>query len=156
MKMRLALLTLVSMSLPAISSAAADFTGRWISKTGMMTINYGVNIPCGKVNFAIQQTPNQFAIKDFDASCYTVGAIGGPAVLEIRNGKLFQKDLEVGSINEDTLVMTVNPDFNPYSLKLVMKKAADGHQYIESFYEARNGFGLVWVKSNHENMLHKP
>ena len=156
MKMRLALLTLVSLSLPAFSFATADFTGRWISTTGTMTINYGLNIPCEKVNFAIEQTANKFAIKDFDAYCFTVGAAGAPAVLDISNGKLFQKGLEVGSISEDTIIMTVNPDLNPYALKLTMKKAADGHNYIESYFQTNNGFGYVWVKSNHENMLHKP
>lgn len=145
--MRIFLLILV---LPLQSMAIANFTGHWIANSGKLSSNVGLSANCTKVEIEIVQTQDVIETKIYDATCGIFGSKWGPIKQDIKDGKIFEAGVEVGTINEDTMITVSTSGTYQYAYNLKLIRSADGRKQLMSYYGTKGGIGAMVTEATHD------
>lgn len=133
--MKFILLSLV-LSLPAL----AGFQGRYSGK-GQAVFHNGNRYECTEIFLKLKTSESDFHLKEGGYNCGFLKASFDAFKLTIKNGKLYHREQELGSISQDEVKYSVyDPeDGSTYFLAL---KLNDSH---EIFYDERWHDGRKWA-----------
>lgn len=128
----------------------ANFSGHWIASEGKVSSNIGLNSKCSKVEILIEQTETEIITNLYNAECDMFGSKWGPIHQEIRGGKIFENDLEVGTITEDTLRTTAPSGAYQYAYNLRLLNSPEGKKILQSYYGTRGAVGAMAIEALHQ------
>ncbi|MEN0058461.1 MAG: hypothetical protein AAGB31_06475 [Bdellovibrio sp.] len=131
------------------AQAVANFSGHWIANEGKLTSTVGMSADCTKVEIIIEQTETQIKTRLYDAKCSLFGSKWGPVVQEIRDGKVYEEGVEVGTITEDTMITVSNSGTYQYAYNLRLKTNAQGQIILESYYGTKGSLGSMVTQALH-------
>jgi hypothetical protein len=130
----------------------ANFSGHWVAQSGALSSTIGIKAQCSNVDIVIEQTDTQILTKSYKSDCGLWGVHWGPIPQEIRNGKIYEKGVEVGTITSDTLITVSTDGSYKYAYNLRLKKAADGHVVMDSYYGTQGAAGAIVTEATHEKV----
>lgn len=125
-------LSLFFLTLPAWAQFSGDYTG-----TGTAVFKSGRQYECSEIYLRLEQTQNLFRLRDGGYHCGDLlQASFDPFKLTIRDGKLWNVEEELGSVNEQILTYKIfDPeDGSTYQLKLT-KLPSGGIHYYEDWHD---------------------
>ena len=132
--------------------AIANFSGHWIANSGQLSSNVGLSAKCTKVEVEIVQTEQVIETKIYDATCGLFGSKWGPIKQDIKDGKIFEAGIEVGTIDDDTLITVSTSGTYQYAYNLKLIKAADGSTQLMSYYGTRGSLGAMVTEATHSQV----
>ncbi len=141
---------LLSLILPFQSMAIANFTGHWIATSGKLSSNVGLSAKCTKVEIEIVQTQGVIETKIYDATCGMFGSKWGPIKQDIKDGKIYEAGVEVGTINDDTMITVSTSGTYQYAYNLKLIQSADGKKQLMSYYGTKGGIGAMVTEATHD------
>lgn len=151
---KLTLLTLIStLTLSSQAFAYANFSGQWISTEGKVSSNVGINSKCKKIEINIQQNDDQIVIERYSSNCNIYGSDWGPNYFQIKNGKVYEDEVEIGYINDTELVTKAQQGSIAYQFNLKVNQVVNNQvTSISSYYGVQNFTGTIAT----EAIMRKP
>lgn len=131
-------------------SMGLNFSGHWVANSGKVSSNIGLNSPCSKVEILIQHTDDQIRTEYYKSDCQMFGAKWGPVVQNIKDGKVFENGVEVGTITEDTLMTTSTSGTYKYAYNLKLKVSDEGELILNSYYGTQGAIGAMATEAQHQ------
>jgi len=136
--------SVVTLCFSATGWAVGHFEGHWVSKTGKVTSNIGINGDCTKVEILITQDEHQLLTKSYRAECGTYSSDWGPVPEEIHGGQILEGGDQVGTI-DDKALKTSTPDSGVlYNYNLELQGAGRMH----STYGTQNFVGSITIEAD--------
>jgi hypothetical protein len=136
------------LSLPALASApVADFSGHWAATEGKVSSPIpGLSGDCTRLELVIEQDAARIETKKYSAACALFSSDWGPVAQTIRDGKVYEGDKQVGTIDATTMI-TVAQDGNvAYAYNLRLGADAEG-AYLDTYYGTKNAVGSVVIEA---------
>lgn len=144
------LLVLSSISQGQQAKTVANFSGHWIATDGKVSSNVGLNSACTQVEILIQQTETEILTEVYNAECKLFGSKWGPIHQQIRDGKVYEQDEEVGMISSDTLITTSTSGTSKYAYNLKLIQNSDGIKSLKSYYGTQAAIGAIAIEATHQ------
>jgi hypothetical protein len=143
---RILFLLLLAQSLSVY--AVGNFAGHWISESGKVTSNIGVNGNCSKIEIVITQDSSAVVTKSYHAECGTYSSDWGPVPEDIHGGKIFENGDEVGTIDETTLKTSAPDSGVIYNYNLSLMPSSQGSEKMHSLYGTQNFVGSITIEAD--------
>lgn len=123
--------------------AVGNFEGHWIATQGEVTSNLGLSSTCTKIEIVIRQTESSIVTDKYESTCQLYSSTWGPVVQRIQDGKVYEDEDVVGTIDDSSLLTTAPSGtvFYIYNLKLVPNN--NGQMDLEAEYGVRNYLGTI-------------
>ncbi len=138
------------LSLLSSASYGYNFSGHWVAQGGQVSSNIGLSSPCSKVEILIQHTDDQIRTEFYKSDCQMFGTKWGPVVQDIKDGKVFEKGVEVGTITDDTLITVSSSGTYKYAYNLKLKKSDQGELRLNSYYGTKGAIGAMATEAQHQ------
>lgn len=134
-------MSLISLGINA--HAIGDFSGHWVTDSGEVVSDLGLNSKCTGIEIVIEQTASEMITKQYTSTCALFGSSWGPMVQEIKDGKVFEQGEEVGTVDDTTLVSIAPSGTAVYIYNLKLVPSANGEMELESVYGVKNSLGTI-------------
>ncbi len=131
------------------AKAIANFSGHWIATDGKVSSNIGLNSNCSRVEILIQQSETEILTQVYNAECNLFGSKWGPIRQQIRDGKVYEQDEEVGTISTDTMITISASGTSKYAYNLKLVQNADGTKSLKSYYGTQGAIGAIATEATH-------
>lgn len=125
------------------AQAIGDFSGHWIADAGEVKSNVGLSSTCSNIEVIIEQTETEIVTKKYESTCDLYSSTWGPVVQAIADGKVYEDDLQVGIVNETTLVSTAPSGTAAYIYNLILGVDSKGERTLTVEYGVKNYVGTI-------------
>jgi hypothetical protein len=136
-------LFILLLSLTFKSWAVANFEGRWIATEGEVVSTLGLNSKCSRIEIIIKQTTNEIITEKYESTCELYGSTWGPVLQTIKDGKVYEHDELVGTIDEESLLTTAPSGTVFYIYNLSLISDSSGQIQLKAEYGVRNYLGTL-------------
>jgi len=125
------------------ASAHANFSGHWLATSGTVTSTVGISAKCSRVEIEIIQTEDVIHTRIYDSTCEPYSSKWGPITQTIKDGKVFERGVEVGKITDDTMITVSKSGQYQYAYNLKVVTGADGKTQLMSYYGVKGAIGAM-------------
>lgn len=125
------------------AGANVQLEGHWVADSGQVSSNIGLSAKCTRVEIIIEQDEKSVKTLKYDAQCGTLGSKWGPIQQDIENGKVFEAGVEVGTIDDTTLLTTSVDGTVQYAYNLRLVRGQNGEPLLQSYYGTKNFIGAI-------------
>lgn len=123
--------------------AIGDFSGHWIANSGEVKSNIGLSSTCSKIEVIIEQTETEIVTKRYESTCDLYSSSWGPVAQTIADGKVYEDDLQVGIVDDTTLVSTAPSGTAAYIYNLILGVDSKGERTLTVEYGVKNYVGTI-------------
>ncbi len=134
-------------SFSANADDIANFSGHWVASSGKVTSTIGLTDTCSRVEIVIEQTADQLITKSYKSDCNRYGSKWGPVTEILKNGKVYEDENEVGTIDSTTMTTKSADGATAYLYNLQLTKEASGTIALKSVYGAQSSVGTITTEA---------